>query len=255
MNRLLLLLAFLVSSPLLADNWPNWRGPNGNGVAEGAGYLQKWDVKKDVLWSVELPGVGGSTPAVWGDHVFVTSPSGTSQDEKNVVLCFDMEGNEKWKRVLGKERQGKHKKGSGSNPSPLTDGQFVYCYFKSGELICLDFDGKTVWHKNLQEEYGEDTLWWDLGTSPVLIDDALVVACVQSGPSYLVAFDKANGDVIWKQDRMLDAPEEANQTYSTPVVVGSGDEQKLVVLGADHVTCHSAKECRVVAHQWYESKE
>ena len=123
----------------------------------------------------------------------------------------------------------------------MTDGKHVYCYFKSGDLACLDFDGNVLWHKNLQQEFAEDTLWWDLGTSPVLTEDALVVACVQSGPSYVVAFGKTTGDVVWKQDRMLDAPEEANQTYSTPIVTGSGKDERLIILGADHVTAHDAK--------------
>lgn len=220
-----------------AGNWSNWRGPHGNGVADGSGYPAQWDNTTNILWKAELEGFGGSTPAIWEDRIFVTSPNSAGDNE---VVCFDLSGKELWKAQLGKQRAGKHKKASGSNPSPVTDGTHVFCYFKSGDVACLDFSGKIVWQHNLQQKYGEDTLWWDLGTSPVLTDSALVVAVIQSGPSYLVAFEKKTGAVAWKQDRILDAPEEAAQTYATPIVFGSGANQKIAVLGADHVTGHNA---------------
>jgi outer membrane protein assembly factor BamB len=113
-------------------------------------------------------------------------------------------------------------------------------YFKSGDLACLDFAGKIVWQHNLQELFGADTLWWDLGTSPVLTRDNVVVAVMQSGPSYLVAFNKDSGKQAWKQDRNLGAPREAAQSYSTPVVVTDKGREIIVALGADHVTAHDA---------------
>lgn len=235
MSRLpLVALFFLLTVAAHADNWPRWRGPSFNGVAEGTGYPTRWSSRENALWKVPLPGGSGSTPAVWENRVFVTCPSG----ERNLVICFDLDGQELWQTDLGAGKPGKHRKGSGSNPSPTTDGEFVFAYYKSGDLACLDFDGEAVWQQNLQEMFGEDTLWWDLGSSPVLVDDLVVVACVQSGPSYLVAFDKRTGEIAWKHDRNLPAPEEANQTYSTPLVVTHEGEKRLIVLGADHVTAH-----------------
>ncbi|MCA9151053.1 MAG: PQQ-binding-like beta-propeller repeat protein [Planctomycetales bacterium] len=225
------------------DNWPTWRGPTDNGFAADARYPIEFDKQHHQLWSAAMPAHAGSTPVVWGDRIFVTAVFPGPSDEvpgTNFARCLDMNGKELWTTKLGKERPGKHKKASGSNSSPVTDGKHVFVYFKSGEFACLDFDGQVVWQTNLQERFGEDTLWWDLGTSPVLTRDHVVVAVVQSGPSYLVAFDKATGEIGWKVDRMLDAPEEANQTYSTPVVIDRGAEQILVMLGADHVTAHRA---------------
>jgi outer membrane protein assembly factor BamB len=111
-------------------------------------------------------------------------------------------------------------------------------YFKSGDLACLDYQGQIVWQKNLQDLYGEDTLWWDLGTSPVLTKDLVVVACIHSGPSYLVGLEKDSGEIAWKHDRNLDAPDEALQTYATPMPAEVNGREMLVVLGADHVTAH-----------------
>ena len=229
--------SLLFAEPSTADNWPNWRGPYGNGVAADANFPTEWGANKNLAWQVELPGVGGSTPAIWEDFIFVTCPNKANENE---IRCYSRTGKLRWKTTLGKERAGKHKKGSGSNPSPVTDGKHVFCYYKSGDVACLDFAGDIVWKKNLQETYGKDTLWWDLGTSPVLTDSALVVAVIQSGPSYLVALEKETGRVSWKHDRMLGAPEEAAQTYATPIVFGNGEDQRLIVLGADHVTAHNA---------------
>jgi len=220
-----------------AEDWPNWRGPQLNGNAKAGQYPHEWDAEKNIRWKTELPGKSGSTPIVWDDLMVMTMPI----DEQNGVLCLDRSGTEKWRVTLGAARPGKHKKGSGANPSPVTDGNILIVYYKSGDFAGLDWTGKVLWHENLQKMYGEDTLWWDLGTSPVLTSKYVVVACVQTGPSYLAAFDKQTGKEVWKVDRNLGAPEEAAQTYSTPVVTTFQGKEQIVVLGADHVTCHDAE--------------
>ena len=228
--------------------WPNWRGPTLNGVASGKGYAVSWSPDDNVRWRVPLPGLGASTPAVWGDRLVLTCDI----EGHDGILCIDRAGKECWRQQLGDIRPGKHKKATGCNSSPVTDGDHVWVYFKSGELACLSLtDGAIVWKTNLQEQFGEDTLWWDLGTSPVLTKQAVVVAVMQTGPSYLVAFDRETGAVLWKHDRMLDAPEEAAQSYSTPLVVaGNADwnepTEMLIVLGADHVTAHDAIDGREI---------
>ncbi|MAG94925.1 MAG: hypothetical protein CMJ48_14450, partial [Planctomycetaceae bacterium] len=235
-------LLLVVPSVSSADNWPNWRGPGQDGVAADGDYPVEWSNTKNVLWKFKLPGVGASTPVVWGDRLFLTSgDEGKGPKEgQNAALCFNREGKLLWKTLLNQERPGKNRAASGSNSSAVTDGKFVFVYFKSGDFACLDNEGKIVWQKNLQEIYGEDTLWWDLGTSPVLTSKHVVVACMQSGPSYLAAFDRATGKVVWKHDRDLGAPSEAAQSYSTPVVTTHAGRELLVVLGADYVTTHDA---------------
>jgi outer membrane protein assembly factor BamB len=218
------------------ENWPGWRGPNMNGVAGGSGYPVKWSAEENIVWKYELPGVGASTPAIWNDKIFLTGESGGM----NAVLCLDRGGKQQWEVKLDAERPAKNRSASGCNPSPATDGEFVFAYYKSGMLACLDVEGNVVWKKNLQEQYGADTLWWDLGTSPVLTKSLVVVACMQSGDSYLVGFEKATGKVAWKQDRNLNAPGESAQSYTTPIVLSHGDKEVILVLGADHVTAHDA---------------
>jgi len=217
-----------------AEQWPQWRGPYSNGVADGKGYPTQWSADKNISWKFKLPERGSSTPAVWNEHIFLTG----ARDDSNLVTCLDRQGKVRWEATIGKTRNVRHKKGSSCNPSPATDGKYVFVYFKSGDFACLDYQGKIVWQKNLQKDYGKDTLWFDLGTSPVLTKNLVVVACIHSGPSYLAGFDKATGKLRWKADRNLDAPEEAAQTYSSPVVITENGRETIFVLGADHVTAH-----------------
>jgi outer membrane protein assembly factor BamB len=236
----LILLCGLQAELLTAEDWPNWRGPTGRGLATDSDYPTRWDENTNVAWAFDLPGRGSSTPAVWDGHIFVTC----EDQDKNAVICLATDGNLKWKTRVGSYREGKHKKGTGANPSPTTNGQHVFCYFKSGDLACLDFAGKIVWQTNLQNRFAADNLWWDLGTSPLLVGDLLVMACLQTGDSYIVALNKTTGDVAWQVDRNLPAPEEANQSYSTPCVISAnaGEPARVVVLGADHVTCHRVED-------------
>lgn len=225
------------------DGWWNWRGPHGNGTADGTGYPVQWSDDSNIRWTAELKGIGASTPIIVGDRILVT----TTSEGRNLLICFDRQGSQRWEDAVGAAVPGKPgKDGTGANPSAVSDGRLVFTYFKSGDLACFDLDGNLQWQTNLQQRFGEDTLWWDLGTSPVLISDAVVVACMHSGPSYVAAFAKTDGDLLWKQDRNLGAPEEAAQSYATPVVVQENGRETIVVLGADHVTAHDGATGREV---------
>lgn len=242
-----LISSFCCSLAIAADNspqtnWPQWRGPLGNGLAEPGDYPLEFSADDHVVWKVELPGRGNSTPAVWGDHIFVTCPisaqEGKEDSGQDGILCYNFEGDELWRKQLSSERKGKHRNGTGSNPSPVTDGKHVVAYFKSGTLACLDFEGKLLWQVNLQTLYGEDTLWFDLGTSPLLVAGNVVIAVIQADDSYLVALDVESGKEAWKQARKFDRPEESDQSYASPYVARLDGRDVIVVWGADHLTGH-----------------
>lgn len=218
------------------DSWLNWRGKHGNGNAGKGNYATHWSETENILWKTPIVGRGGSTPIIVGSQIIITA----GIDGQNALMALDLSGQAKWQSSLGAERAGKHRKGSGSNSSPVSDGELIFSYFKSGDLVCCDLSGNTIWKRNLQMEYGEDTLWWDLGTSPVLSKDAVVIAVMQSGPSFIVAFDKKNGQQLWKTERMLEANDESNQAYTTPVMIKTEQGDVLFALGADHVTAHNA---------------
>ena len=146
-----------------------------------------------------------------------------------------------WQTTLGPEQTGKHRNGSGSNPSPATDGKELFVYFKSGTLAALDLEGKVRWQTNLVEGFGPDTLYWDQGTSPVLTRDYVVVARMNHGESWLAAFDKASGQMRWKVPRNYETPVEGDHAYTTPLVIDHQGKESVLIWGGQHVTVNDAR--------------
>lgn len=223
------------------DNWPHWRGPRDDGCATQGTYPVKWDAT-NVLWKAPLPGSGCSTPVVWSKRIFLTA----SVDGQDGALAFDWEGKPLWQTPLGVGKSGKRDNSSGCNPSPITDGQNVFIYFKSGTLAALDFAGKVRWQTNLVVAFGPESLFWDQGTSPVLTRDAVVIARMHHGDSWLAAFDKTSGQLRWKTPRNFQTAIEGDNSYTTPVVIGSQDEQSILTWGGEHVTAHQAADGRLL---------
>ena len=198
----------------------------------------RWSDSKGIDWQTAIPGLGGSTPVTSGDTAYLTA----GVDGKNTVFAINTKtGKVDWQVIVGSDAGPKHKKGGGSNPSAITDGQHVYAFFRSGDLGCIDKSGKVVWQKSVTYDLKEG-LWWDLGTSPILTENAIVVTLMHTGPSYLVAFEKQTGTQLWKADRELGAPKEAAQSYATPLNVKVKGHDAIAVMGADHLTLHSASD-------------
>ena len=245
MKHILLAAVFVIAAcPSLFSQtpWPSWRGPNGNGTASEGTFATSWSEEKNIAWKIELPGRGASTPIVLGENIYLT----LGKEGINTLMCVSQQGKTLWEKPFGNERPGKNAKASGSNSSPVTDGKNVYVYFKSGDFACVSPAGETVWSLNIQEKYGPDSLWWDLGTSPVLTDNSIVIAVMQTGPSFLVSLDKSTGKELWKADRWLDVNQEANQAYTTPTLAKLKQGDALVTVGADHVTAHAVSDGKLL---------
>jgi outer membrane protein assembly factor BamB len=236
------LLTAVLAGPLTAENWPAWRGATSNGVA--AGKQPPLDLTGKLLWKAELPGRGCSTPIAWGDRLYVTCPIG----DQDGLLAYDSAGKELWRKTFGKLSPGRGQRvGSSANSSPVTDGEVIVVYFKSGTVACLDLDGKPLWQINLQEKYGKDTLWWDQGTSPIFAAGNVVVAVMQTGgESYLVSLDRKTGKEVWKTTRKYKTGEESGDAYTTPHVVKVKGVEQIVSWGADHLTGHDAATGKLV---------
>ena len=255
---MLLLLMLALSDPAVASagaqsDWPNWRGPGQDGVAVAADYPTEWG--DEPLWTQPLPGRGSSTPVVarfdGGEPQLLLTVSlddpnsgdGNEGTASNGVVSYALDGTANWQTPISPLVAGKHKKASGANPSIAVGEKLLFAYFKSGMLAALHPDGRIAWTKDLAREFGgydAESLWWDLGTSPVVQGENVIVAMMQSGPSFLVALDQATGDVTWRTDRDTDAPLEAAQSYTTPVVGTYDGRDALFTAGADIVTCHDA---------------
>lgn len=223
-----------------APDWQSWRGPLGNGSVEGGSFPVEFAADK-YLWRTQLPGKGCSTPILLRGKIYLTSAA----DGNDAVLCYDFQGAEKWRAVFGKENAGKHRNGSGSNASPVTDGNAVFAYFKSGLLTAVDLDGKVRWKTDLVERYGKETLFWDHGTSPVVTDKYVVMVRMHQGESWLAAFDKQTGELAWKVARNYSTPVECDHGYSTPLVIQHEGRESILVWGAEHVTIHNASDGQV----------
>ncbi len=229
----LFILAVTFAATAEHANWPSWRGSGENGSTGQGTYPARWDAT-NVLWTVPLPGKGCSTPIVWNERIFLTAPT----NGLDAVLAFDWSGKPLWQTTLGTEQAGKHRNGSGSNPSPVTDGKSVYVYFKSGMLAAMDLDGRVRWQTNLVTAFGPDTLYWDQGTSPALTRDTVIIARMNEGGSWLAAFDKTTGLMRWKVPRNYETPAEDDHAYTTPLVIERDGKEAVLVWGAEHVTTY-----------------
>ena len=245
-NRILvaaaLLVFFSLRSGFAADaaDWRSWRGPLGNGSIERGDYPVKFGADS-YLWRTELPGKGCSTPVVLNGMIYLTAPA----DGNDALLCYDSTGTEKWRAVFSKENAGKHRNGSGSNASPVTDGNAVFVFFKSGTFAAVELDGKVRWKTDLVERFGKDTLFWDHGTSPVLTEKYVVMTRMHQGESWLAAFDKETGDMAWKVARNYSVPIECDHGYATPLVIQHQGRESILVWGAEHLTIHNASDGQV----------
>ncbi len=222
-------------------DWPRWRGPAFDGTAEAGKYPVDLDPAK-ALWKAEVPGRGFSTPVIWNKRIYLTA----GVEGQDTVFCFDFTGRTLWRKSLGKEREGRHRNASGSNPSVATDGRALFVFFKSGTLASLGLDGTVFWKHNLFERFGGDKRFWDFGTSPVLTEEAVVMAQMHAGDSYIAAFDKKTGKLKWKVARNYKTPLEGDQSYTTPIVYSRKDLQALLVWGGLHLTAHDASDGSVI---------
>jgi outer membrane protein assembly factor BamB len=199
------------------------------------GLPAEWSPNKNIVWKLTMPGVAGSTPAIWGDHIFVTSDN----DGDLTLLCVSTSGKELWRRGLGNAHvRPRGGEGSGASPSPGTDGKHVFTFVGSGDLACFDFDGKEIWKFNVQDRYGKLRNNFGIHVTPALYGDRLYLAILFTGKQLVVAFDKLTGKEVWKIERPSDGRAECEHSYASPMVWENGSDAFLLVHGNDYTTAH-----------------
>ena len=242
---------FLALFPLgiHADNWPQWRGPQQNGVSSARNLAASWSLEKNIIWKTELPSWSGSTPVIWKDRVFLTSPSPAQRPEERepggpeiFVLCLSRkDGSERWRYKLD-EGNVLWRKHNNSSPSPVTDGAHVWVVTGNGVVTCLDTDGKAIWRRDIQRDYGDFGLNFGYASSPILYDDKLILQVLHGmrtdDPSYIVALDAGNGKEVWREARATDATWESPDSYTTPALLKHDGKTQIVITGGDCVTGH-----------------
>jgi len=240
MRRFALIVGLLCVSAVNAENWPSWRGPKGTGESGEKGLPIEWGADKNVAWKLAMPGRGGSTPAIWGDRMFLTSAKGNDQ----VLLCVDTKGKELWKKVVGSGGRASIKgdEANEASASPSTDGKHVFVFVGTGNFACYDFDGKEIWNVDIQKRYGKFKIEHGLHSTPLLHEDRLYLSLQHALGHWVIAIDKANGNEIWKHERKTDAMGESLEAYASPCLWDDGKETQIVILGADYATGHRIKD-------------
>ncbi len=227
-----------VAAPAPAADWPHWRGPERTGVARDAGVPLAWGPEKNVLWKVALPGVSGSTPIVSGERVFVQVSNGDRIELWSVARST---GEVAWRRELDGGNE-KKRKGDLSSPSPVAAGGRVWTVTGTGVVKAFDLEGRELWSRALQADYGKFGILHGYASSPLLVDDTLYIQVLHGfytdDPSYVLALDAATGATKWRVERPSDAPREAPDAYTTPALLERSGRREIVVSGADYVTGH-----------------
>jgi outer membrane protein assembly factor BamB len=244
------LLIGLLACSACAEDWPQYRGPGGQGISHVKNLPTTWSDTKNLTWKTALPGAGSSSPIALGNRLYVTCYSGygsgvenpgTLDDLRMHLICLDgRNGTLIWntpiKPTLPEEKRIRDH--GYTAQTPATDGKHLYCFFGKTGVIKFDLQGKQLW----QTSVGSDTHGWGSGTSPVLYKDLVIVnASVES--SSLVALSKSNGQEVWRAPGM-------KSSWNTPhLVTTPNGQQELVVsvkgfvIGFDPVTGNELWRC------------
>ncbi len=243
----------IASQPVgFEKNWHHWRGPYATGIAaDDANPPLTWSETENVRWKVAIPGIGHATPIIWGDKVFVqTAVEGTkaeSEEDDNPfggffggrndgpLYKFDLlaisrsDGSVLWQKTLRAiaPHEGTHRDGTYASNSPVTDGEFIYAYFGSRGLYCVDMDGNVKWETDVGTMYKRNT--FGEGSSPVLYENTLVIVQDHERDSFITALDKRTGEVLWKTNR------DEITTWFSPIVVEHDGKPQVVTTGTNRV--------------------
>jgi outer membrane protein assembly factor BamB len=234
-----LLLVWGLSSAARADNWPAWRGADGQGHCGEKGLPLKWGPSENVRWKVALPDSGSSTPAVWEDRVFVTQASektgwppkggngGTAKARKRSLLCFARaDGKLLWQAdVIYDEEESTHPTNPFCSASPATDGERVVVSHGSAGLHCYDLSGKELW----KVDAGKMEHQWGNASSPVLYEDLCILWCGPGEKQFLLAVNKKTGAKVWQHDEAPGDGKKFIGSWSTPILAKVDGKDQLIL--------------------------
>ena len=258
---LLLTLTVLATATVSGrENWPQWRGPGGQGVSNETQLPTEWAPDKNVVWKAELPGTGMSSPIVWGDRIYLTSviegdavtghravkhrqgkeedwihPDSVAGDKKHTFKVVALEtatGKLLWERTAyeGTVYDARHRRSSFAGPTPVTDGTMVFAYFGPEGLYAYDAKGNLAWKAVTPFA----TLGLGTGTSPVLYENLVIIQRDEDNGDHstVVAYDKKTGKEVWNTKRTVEI------TWSTPVLVQADGRTELVTNGSEQIIAY-----------------
>jgi outer membrane protein assembly factor BamB len=242
--RLWIAVTCLLGVPLLVvagepgKDWPRWRGPNADGVADVRDLPVRWGKTENVRWSVKLPGWGTSSPVVFGDRVFVTSHVKEGARRSLLTLCLGRkDGRELWRHDFGfGVDQRTHAKSNLAVNTPAVTSEAVYVAFGNADIARYSHDGKLAWVRRYLADFGDPKMAWGYAISPLVLDDSVLFPWNHhKGPCFLIGLDRDTGKVRWKKDRPI------GTAHATPLLVEHHDQKDILVPGQNRLTAFDAK--------------
>jgi outer membrane protein assembly factor BamB len=238
-------------------NWPQWRGPSGQGISSEKNLPATWGPGKNIKWKTPIAGRGHSSPIVWGNRIFLTTaiegpvvpgakamkhmmgdkeflhPDAIGADKKHTfkVICLDREtGKVLWEQIAfeGTPYDNRHRKSSYAASTPATDGKLVYAFFGPEGLYAYDMKGKLAWKADLGKI---GTVGLGTGTSPILYQNLVIIQADEDNgaASFIVGLDKKTGKEVWK------TPRKVQVSWSTPLLVNTAKRAELIASGTEFV--------------------
>jgi outer membrane protein assembly factor BamB len=230
---ILLLIIINSVSVTRAQNWPCWRGPNGDGTSIETNIPTKWDSITNIVWKIPVPGTGYSSPVVWKDKLFLVTARIETQEK--VLLCYDCKsGKLLWqKTVLKTTFEKKHDNNSYASGTPATDGIRVYVSFLDGQDVVVaayDFSGKQIW----VQRPGTFSSPHGYSCSPALFDDKVIINGDSQGDSFVAALSRTDGHIIWKISH--DRPA---HSFSTPIFRKMAGKMQMIFCGDKEIASYN----------------
>ena len=217
-----------VSQLQAQTNWPQWRGPTGDGRSAEKNLPVKWD-NNDVAWKTPIDGVGESSPVIWKDRLFLTSAEDGGR--RRSTLCFDRRnGKLLWKETVNFDGQPEalHKLNTFASPTCATDGEVVISFFGRAGLHAYTVEGKHLWTADL----GQFDNPWGVGASPVIIGDLVVQNADADSNAFLAAYNKRTGKEAWR------VPRPNHRGWSTPILLDVAGRREMILNGHEGVTAY-----------------
>jgi len=230
------LIVFLILSSitsLKAENWPGWRGPNGDGTSAEINLPTTWDSVTNVQWKIPVPGIGHGSPVVWGDRLFMNTAN--PETLERILLCYDCKNDSLvWQEtVLKAPLENKHPDNSYASGTPVTDGKYVYVSFLDGENLVVaayDYTGKQIWIQRpgtFEGPHGYDC-------SPTLYEDKVIVNCGSKVNAFVAALNTTDGQTIWKAPQL-----NLGMSYSTPIFRDIAGKMQMIFCGNQEVSSYN----------------
>lgn len=250
-------LFLFVAATVCAEDWPQWRGPTGQGIATTQGLPLTWSEKENIAWKTELPARGWSSPVIWGDQIWLTAAEEVPDTKENIerrlkantggqplnlagevlfrAICIDKNTGKLLHNVVlfsEKEPQWVHAMNSYASPSPVIEEGRFYCYFGTFGAACVDTtSGEVLWTNREHQIMHEN----GPGSSPVLFENELIFHCDGSDKQYITALDKNTGKTMWTTKRTgeMRSDPQLKKAYGTPLIVELGGKPVLISPASD----------------------